>query len=67
MPTDLVAVITRKRQAQREKQRESQTNITMLSVLVIIYLVMLALVFVDKSYAQSIGQLETMEELIGLF
>jgi hypothetical protein len=67
MPTDLVAVITRKRQAQREKQRESQTNITMLSVLVIIYLVMLALLFVDKSYAQSIGQLETMEELIGLF
>ena len=42
-------------------------SITYTENLVIIYLVMLVLVFVDKSYAQSIGQLETMEELIGLF
>jgi beta-lactamase regulating signal transducer with metallopeptidase domain len=39
---------------QREKEKQRQTAITMLSVWVIICLVMLALVFLDKSYAQAL-------------
>jgi hypothetical protein len=39
----------------------------MLSVSVIISLVMLVLVFADKSYAQAMGELMDLEELMDLF
>jgi hypothetical protein len=61
LPTDLAVVFARKRHAEAQRQKENQTNITMISVCVIICLVMLALVFVDTSYAQA------MAELIDLF
>jgi hypothetical protein len=61
MATDLEALFARKRRALREKETERQTAITMLSVWVIICLIMLALVFFDKSYA------EAMQELMILF
>jgi predicted nucleic acid-binding Zn ribbon protein len=67
MPTDLEALFARKCEAQRQKESERQTNITMISVWVIICLVMLVLLFVDKNYAQAMQELETMEELIDLF
>ncbi len=54
VPTDLEAVIARKRQAQREREKDNQDNTTMLSVWMIVCLVMLVLVFVDKSYAQAL-------------
>ena len=53
MPTDLEALFARKRKARWEKNKESQAVLTMLSVSVIISLVMLVLVFADKSYAQA--------------
>jgi hypothetical protein len=54
MPTDLQAVFARKRKAQRVKKKEIQDNTTMLSLWIIVCLVMLVLVFVDKSYAQAL-------------
>lgn len=54
MPTDLEAVFARKRKAQRERKKEIQNNTTMLSIWIIVCLVMLVLVFVDKSYAQAL-------------
>lgn len=61
MPTDLAAVFARKRETLRQKQKERRANLTMILVWVIICLVMLVLVFFDKSYAQA------MEELMDLF
>jgi hypothetical protein len=61
MPTDLEVLFARKSEAQRQKKNERQTNITMLSVWIIICLVMLVLVFVDQSYAQA------LEELMDVF
>ena len=63
MPTDLEVVFARKRNAQREEQ----VNITMLSVFVIIFFVVLLLLFVDNSYAQAIGELVDLEEVMELF
>ncbi len=57
MPTDLEALFAQKRKEQGHKEKERQTNIAMLSVWMIICLVMLVLVFVDKSYAQAMGEL----------
>ncbi len=57
MPTDLDALFEQKCKALREKEKERQNNSTMLSVWVIICLVMLLLLFVDKSYAQALAQL----------
>lgn len=57
LPTDLAALFARKRYAEAQRQKENQTNITMISVCVIICLVMLALVFVDTSYAQATAEL----------
>jgi len=56
MPTDLGAVSARKRKA----QALTQTDITIVSVCVIICLVNLVLLFVDQSFAEAI-------ELMGLF
>jgi hypothetical protein len=61
MPTDLDAVRTRKRKTKREKEKQTQTIITMLSLWAVVCLIMLVLLFVDKSYAQA------MEELMFLF
>ena len=61
LPTDLAAVFARKRHAKAQRQKENQSDITMISVCVIICLAMLALAFVDTSYAQA------MAELIDLF
>ena len=57
MPTDLEAVFARKRKAQRKKKEEKQSNITMLSVWIIVCLVILMLVFIDKGHAQALDQL----------
>ncbi len=57
MPTDLDALFEQKCKALREKEKERQNNSTMLSVWVIICLVMLLLLFVDKSYSQALAQL----------
>jgi hypothetical protein len=57
MPTDLEVIFAQKRRAQREKERGRQADITMLSLWVIICLVMLVLVFVDKSYAVALQEL----------
>jgi hypothetical protein len=54
MPTDLEAAVARKRRVQREKEKERQDNTTILSVLMIACLVMVVLLFVDKSYAQAL-------------
>jgi hypothetical protein len=67
MPTDLEALFARKRKARWEKNKESQAVLTMLSVSVIISLVVLVLVFTDKSYAQAMGELMDLEELMDLF
>jgi hypothetical protein len=67
MPTDLEALFARKRKARWEKNKESQAVLTMLSVSVIISLVVLVLVFADKSYAQAMGELMDLEELMDLF
>jgi hypothetical protein len=61
LPTDLAAVLARKRYAKAQRQKENQSDITMISLCVIICLAMLALAFVDTSYAQA------MAELIDLF
>ena len=61
MPTDLDAARARKRKARREKEKQRQTNVTLLSIWTVVCLVMIVLLFVDRSYAQA------MEELIGLF
>jgi hypothetical protein len=66
MPTDLERAFAQKRKAQREKETERQTDITMLSACVIICLVALVLVFVDNSYAQALEELY-LEELMDLF
>ncbi len=57
MPTDLQALFAQKRRAQRDKERGRQASITMLSLWVIICLIMLVLVFVDKSYAVALQEL----------
>jgi hypothetical protein len=67
MPTDLEALLARRRKARTEKNKESQAALTMLSVLVIIWLVVLVLVFADNSYAQAMGDLMDLEELMDLF
>ncbi len=61
MLTDLEAVFARKRKVETEREKERQSNVTMLSVWFIICLVMLVLVFIDNSYAQA------LEELMELF
>jgi predicted nucleic acid-binding Zn ribbon protein len=61
MPTDLEAVLARKREAQSQKEKQRQNDVTMISIWVVICLVMLVLLFVDNSYAQA------MEELMDLF
>ena len=58
MPTDLQAVFARKRKAQRERKKEIQDNTTMLSLWIVVCLVMLVLLFVDKSYAQALQLFE---------
>jgi len=58
MPTDLQAVFARKRKAQRVKKKEIQDNTTMLSLWIVVCLVMLVLLFVDKSYAQALQLFE---------
>ncbi len=57
MPTDLEAVSARNRKGQREKIKERQANTTMFSVWVIVCLVMIVLVFVDTSYAEAMARL----------
>ncbi len=57
MPTDLQALFAQKCRAQRDKERGRQASITMLSLWVIICLIMLVLVFVDKSYAVALQEL----------
>ncbi len=57
MPTDLEAAQTRKCKAQRENEKQRQTNIAMLSLLVIAGVVMVVLLFFDKSYAQAVQQM----------
>ena len=61
MPTDLDAARARKRSAQKENEKQRQTNVTLLSIWTVVCLVMIVLLFVDRRYAQA------MEELIGLF
>ena len=57
MPTDLEVLFAQ----QKEKERGRQVDITMLSLWVLICLVMLVLVFLDKSYATA------LQEMINLF
>ncbi len=57
MPTDLEAAQARKHKAQREKKKQKRTNMTMLSLWVIAGVVMVVLLFLDKSYAQAMQQL----------
>jgi uncharacterized membrane protein YidH (DUF202 family) len=57
MPTDLEAVLALRRKVQAQKEKEKQANITMISVWFIISLVMLVLLFVDKSFAQATAEL----------
>jgi len=61
MPTDLDGARARARREQRENERQRQTNLTLLLVWAVVCLVMLALLFADKGYAQA------MEQLMGLF
>jgi hypothetical protein len=49
MPTDLGAVVDRK----REVRAEAQTDITFVLVFLIICLVMLVLLFADQSFARA--------------
>jgi hypothetical protein len=49
MPTDLSAVVERKRKV----QAEAQTDITFVLVCLIICLVMFVLLFADQSFAQA--------------
>jgi hypothetical protein len=63
MPADLEAAFARKRKAQSDKQ----TDTTMISVWVIIYLAVLVLLLADKSYAAAMDELIVVEEVVGLF
>ena len=58
MPTDLSAVIERK----RETQAEAQIDITIVLVCLIICLVVLVMLFVDQGFAEA---LELMGQLGG--
>jgi hypothetical protein len=63
MPADLEVAFARKRKAQSDKQ----TDTTMISVWVIIYLAVLVLLLADKSYAAAMDELIVVEEVVGLF
>jgi hypothetical protein len=63
MPADLEVAFARKRKAQSDKQ----TDTTMISVWVIIYLAVLVLLLADKSYAAAMDELIVVEEVVGPF
>jgi hypothetical protein len=52
MPTDLEAVLARKREAQSQKEKQRQNDVTMISNWVVICLVMLVLLFVAPRFTQ---------------